>query len=377
MGIPFHKIEHGERELEAVARVLRSGSTAGGGKVSRRVEEEIRRWTGGARVLLAPSGTAALEMAFLLLKLRPGDEVILPSFAFVSDANAILRAGGRPVFADVDETTLNLSPEDVRRRMGRRTRAILLVHYGGAPCLMKEFLLLRRERGVAIVEDAAHAYGGTWRGRPLGGIGDLGVFSFHQTKNLSCGEGGAISVRQAGFVRRAEVIQEKGTDRSRYLRGEVPRYVWRDIGSSYLLSDILAAVLEVQLDGARAVQERRRRLWEIYREGLEPLAEEGRLRLPPPLGEDRASCHLFWMQVRPARQREGVIKKLRRAGVEATFHFVPLHSSPQGRKLLRSGTGDLPVTERAARSLVRLPLHALLKEKEVVSVVRAVKKVMG
>ena len=377
MKIPFHRVENDPRELAAMARVVRSGLTGGGGKVSRRVEERIRKWTGGARVLLTPSGSAALEMAFLLLDLRPGDEVILPAFAFVSDANGIIRAGGRPVFAEIDEDTLNISPEDVRRRLGRRTRAILPVHYGGIPCRMEALREIARKRKVAIVEDAAHSFGGTWRGRPLGGIGEMGVFSFHQTKNLSCGEGGALAIRSKRLARRGEIIQEKGTDRHRFLRGKVNRYVWKDIGSSYLLSDILSALLEVQIQKGEEFMAARRRWWEMYLEGLAPLAERGKITLPPPLEEARSACHLFHLRVRPARDRDRVLRSLHRAGVEATFHFVPLHTSPFGRKVLGGRPGDLPVTERAARSLVRLPLHPFLREGEVRTVIQAVKKAVG
>ena len=328
-------------------------------------------------MLLTPSGSSALEMAFQALRLRPGDEVILPSFSFVSSANAILRAGGRPVFAEVEEESLNLSPDDVRRRLSARTRAVLPVHYGGRPCRMDEFLAMGRQRGVAIVEDAAHAYGGQWRGKPLGGIGDLGVYSFHETKSFSCGEGGALTIRSKRLVQRAEVIQEKGTDRTKFLRGEVSQYVWRDIGSSYLLGDVLAAILEIQIRDVQPQIRRRRRWWQMYRDELLPLAESGRIVLPLPLDEARSACHIFHLQVRPVRDRNRVLRALSRAGIESSFHFVPLHSSPFGRRVLGARPGDLPVTERVARSLIRLPLHPLLKESEVRRTIRAVRKAVG
>jgi dTDP-4-amino-4,6-dideoxygalactose transaminase len=344
--------------------------------MGRRVEERIRRWTRSARVLLTPSGSAALEMAFTLLRLEPEDEVILPSFAFVSDANAVLRAGGRPVFAEIDEATLNLDPEDVRRRITSRTRAILPVHYGGRPCRMDALGDLCRGRRVAIVEDAAHAYGGTHRGRPLGGIGAMGIFSFHETKDFSCGEGGALTVGRKDLVGRAEILQEKGTDRGRFLRGEVPRYVWRDVGSSYLLSDVLAAILEVRLRRTASVLRERRRIWETYREGLAPLADGGELILPPPPEAGRQACHLFWIRTRSERKRRRIMEGLRSRGIEATFHFVPLHTSPFGRKLLGGRRGDLPVTERVARTLIRLPLYPSLGTSGASRVVRAARQVM-
>ena len=375
--IPFHRVVHDKREVEAVARILRSGRTGGGGAISRRVEDRIRRWTRGARVLLTPSGSTALEMAFLLLRLHPGDEVILPSFAFVSDANAILRAGGKPVFAEVEEKSLNISPEDIRGRVGRRTRAVLAVHYAGTPCRMDKILSLGRASRIAVVEDAAHAYGGTWRGKPLGGIGDLGIFSFHETKDLSCGEGGALTIRDDALSRRAEILHEKGTDRARFLRGEVPRYVWKDVGSSYLLSDILAAILEVQLVKARTLRAARARWWEMYREAFSPLEERGVIDLPPPIGPGRASCHIFFIRVRSGGDRDRVLRTLNRQGIEATFHFVPLHSSPFGRRVLGCKASELPVTERVARTLVRLPLHAHLRVSEVRRVIAAVLKAVG
>ena len=376
MPIPFHRTVHGRAEIDAAARVLRSGRTGGGGEVSHRVEGIPRQWTRGARVLLTPSATAALEMAFLLLRLEPKDEVILPSFAYVSDASAIVRAGGVPVFVDVEEETLNISPAAVRKKIRKRTRAMLPVHYGGTPCRMDELLALGRDRGVAIVEDAAHALGGLWKGKPLGGLGDLGVYSFHETKSFSCGEGGALAIRKKDLVKRAEAIQEKGTDRARFLRGEVPAYVWRELGSSYLMSDVLAAILEVQLRRVATENRERRARYALYREGLADLERSGKLRLAPAAGRE-AACHIFWVRTRTPKARDALLEGLRAEEIEATFHVMPLHTSPFARKTLGGKVPRLPVTEKAARTLVRLPLHSRLEIIDLERVVAAVRRTVG
>ena len=373
MPIPFHRTNQGRAEIDAVAKVIRSGRTGGGGAVSRRVEEIIRKWTRGARVLLTPSATAALEMAFLLLRLEPKDEVILPSFAYVSDASAIVRAGGKPVFAEIEEETLNLSPAAVKKKLTRRTRAILPVHYGGTPCRMDELLALGRDRGVAIVEDAAHAFGGLWKRKPLGGIGDMGVYSFHETKSFSCGEGGALALRKKDLVKRAEMIQEKGTDRARFLRGEVPAYVWRETGSSYALSDVLAAMLEVQLRRVATENRQRQVRHDLYRQGLADPAKAGQLRLAPATGSD-GSAHIFWLRTRTPRARQTLLADLAGAGVEATFHFQPLHTSPFVRRVLGGKAVRLPVTEKAARTLVRLPVHSRLEIVDLERIVAVVRR---
>ena len=376
--ISFHSHSVGGEEEAAVRRAIRQGRLAGHGPLGRRVEASLARKLGVERAFLTPSGTAALELALMALGVGPGDEVILPSFNFVSDATAVLRQGARPVFADVLPGTLGLDPQDVRRRLTRRTKAILLVHYGGVACDMAPFLAIRRERKLALVEDAALALGATWRGRPLGTIGDLGCFSFHATKQVTCGEGGALVSSRLRLARRIEVLREKGTDRSSFLRGERDRYTWRDQGSSFLLSDLLAAVLEVQLRGEAGLRRKLLALWRAYQRELGPLEEEGLLRLAHPSPDAGLNGHLFWLQLQgPWKgRRSAVLKSLRRAGVSAAFHYLPLHSSPYGRSLRRGPRLVLKVTESAGRDLIRLPLHGRMNVKDAVAVAAKVMAVL-
>jgi dTDP-4-amino-4,6-dideoxygalactose transaminase len=326
------------------------------------------------RVLLTTSCTHALELALLALGIGQGQEVICPSFTFVSTANAVLRVGARPVFADIEERFLGLDPADVERRLTPRTAALIPVHYGGWAAEMDGLLALARDRRLKVVEDAAHASAAAdFRGRPLGTLGDAGCFSFHETKNVVCGEGGALAVGDGLLADRAEIIREKGTNRSAFLRGQVDRYTWVAEGSSYVLSDVLAAMLDAQLDKLGEIQARRARLAARYRAALGAWAETRGVKLPPECKERRTSHHCFYLLFPDERLRDAVMTALRAAGVMATFHYVPLHSSPQGRRL---GEGDLrlPVTDRVASTLLRLPLHALMSEDDVDRVVQTLQE---
>src|SRR6185503_2767084 len=271
-------------------------------------------------------------------------EVICPSFTFVSTANAILRVGARPVFADIEERTLGLDPADVRRRTSSRTAALLPVHYAGIAADMDALLEIARERKLKVIEDAAHGLGATFRGRPLGTLGDAGCLSFHETKNVTCGEGGALVLTDPAVAERAEIIREKGTNRGAFLRGEVDKYTWVAEGSSYILSDVLAAMLDAQLDKLEEIQRRRARIVSRYRAELGDWAQAHGARLPPADPERGGNDHLFYLLLRDEETRDRCLSGLRSRGVMATFHYIPLHSSPHGRRL--GATAELPVTDR-------------------------------
>jgi dTDP-4-amino-4,6-dideoxygalactose transaminase len=361
------------RETERIARAL-EGRVAGNGPFGRTVEGRLQKLLGGHRVLLTTSCTHAMELALLALGIGPGQEVICPSFTFVSTANAVLRVGARPVFADIEDHTLGLDPQDVLRRISARTAALLPVHYAGIAADMDPLLAMARERGLKVIEDAAHGLGASFRSRPLGTLGDAGCLSFHETKNVTCGEGGALVVGDPATGERAEVIREKGTNRSAFLRGEVDKYTWVAEGSSYILSDVLAAMLDAQLDKLDEIQSRRARVASRYRAELGPWAQAHGTRLPPVDEARRGNDHLFYLLLPDEETRDRCLTELRARGVMAAFHYVPLHSSPHGRRL--GAAGDLPVTERVARTLLRLPLHPRLSEEDVERVVGAVKQAL-
>jgi dTDP-4-amino-4,6-dideoxygalactose transaminase len=369
--IPFSRPWFDEREARAVQEAL-CGQVSGDGPIGRRVEARLAAQLGAGRVLLTTSGTHALELALLALGIGPGQEVICPSFTFVSSANAVLRVGARPVFADIEDRTLGLDPADVEPRVTPRTVALLPVHYAGVAPDMEALLEIARRHRLRLVEDAAQGMAATWRGRALGTLGDAGCLSFHESKNVTCGEGGALLVADPDVARRAEIAREKGTNRAAFFRGEVDRYTWVAEGSSYVLSDVLAALLEAQLDKLADIQRRRAAIAARYREALGPWAAERGVRLPPELAEREANHHIFFLLYPEPGQRDAALRSLRERGVHATFHYVPLHSAPHARRL---GLGaELPVTDRVAAALLRLPLHPLLTPAEVDRVVAAVQE---
>jgi dTDP-4-amino-4,6-dideoxygalactose transaminase len=369
--VRFHAPWYDERELEAVRTALLT-HTAGDGPAGRRVEARLAALLGVRRVLLTTSCTHALELALLALGVGPGQEVVCPSFTFVSSANAALRVGARPVFADIDETTLGLDPADVERRLSPRTAALVPVHYAGVAPDMQALLEIARRRGLRVVEDAAQGIAASWRGRPLGTLGDAGCLSFHETKNLSCGEGGALVVDDPELAERAEIAREKGTNRAAFFRGEVDKYTWVAEGSSYVLSDVLAAILEAQLDKLAEIQARRGAIVARYRAGLADWAARHGVRMPEPLPERQTNHHIFFLLYPNGAHRDRALAELKAHGVMATFHYVPLHSAPYGRKL--AGDVQLPVTDRVAASLLRLPLHPRLADAEVDRVIDAVRQ---
>ncbi len=353
--IPFNRVYLTGRESTYLTESLAGSKLSGDGPFTRRCSELLRRMTTSPQILLTHSCTAALEMSALLLELRPGDEVIMPSFTFVSTANAMALRGAVPVFVDVRADTLNIDASAIEAAITPRTRAIVMVHYAGVGCDLDEILGIARRHGLAVIEDAAQAIGATRAGRVLGSVGDLGALSFHDTKNVICGEGGALLVNRADLAHRAEVLREKGTDRSRFMRGEVDKYTWQDVGSSFLPSELLAAFLLAQLEATVDINEMRRGAWQRYHERLAPLEARGLLRRQIVPEDAQPNGHIYFVLVAPGIDRDATLSALREHGVGATFHYVPLHSAPAGRRLGRHH-GDLRVTDDSAARLIRLPL---------------------
>jgi dTDP-4-amino-4,6-dideoxygalactose transaminase len=354
-------------EAQAVYDAVLGGDLIGDGRICRDAEATLSAHLGVNRALLLNSCTAALETAVHLSGAR-GGEVILPSFTFVSCANAVIRGGARPVFADIDPNTLNIDPDAIARGITSSTRAIIVVHYAGRACDMGSIVTLAERHGIRVIEDAAHALGGTWHDRPLGTIGDFGCFSFHGTKDVVCGEGGALVCRDAADTRRAEIIREKGTNRAAFLRGDVDKYTWVDEGNSFVLSDALAALLQPQLERLPAILERKRQLAAALTRRLEPVAD--RLILPHEWAGIRTTWHLYPVLV-PQERRDEMLAALRAQDIGAAFHYVPLHDSPYATQQFGYKTGDLPHTERISASLIRLPLFAAMSDTDLDDVAEA------
>jgi len=363
LSVPFNRPTLAGCELDYVRDAVGRGHLSGDGHYTGRCSALLEEILGAARVLLTTSCTHALEMAALLLDIQPGDEVIVPSFTFVSTVNAFVLRGATPVFADIRPDTLNLDDLEVAASLSPRTRAIVPVHYAGIACAMEPILAAASQCGAAVVEDNAHGLFGLYRGKKLGTFGALSTLSFHETKNVFCGEGGALVVHDPALVARAEILREKGTDRSRFFRGEVDRYTWVDVGSSYLLSDLLAAFLLAQLERRAAIQERRRRLWERYRGELAGWAAEREVRLPTVPEGCVQPYHLFYLLFPSLADRTRAIAHLRERGIQAVFHYQPLHLSAMGRRF-GGRPGDCPVAERVSESLLRLPFFSGMSEAE-------------
>jgi dTDP-4-amino-4,6-dideoxygalactose transaminase len=368
--LPFHRPFVTGREADALLDVLRTGLTAGNGRMASRVEAELQVLTGSSRVLLTHSCTGALEMAALLADVGPGDEVIMPSFTFVSTANAFVLRGATPVFVDVRRSDLTIDPEAVAAAVTPRTRAIVPVHYGGGAADMDALCAIAASAGALVIEDAAQSIFARWRQWAPGAIGHLGTISFHETKNLSCGEGGALLINDPRFIERAEVLLEKGTNRTRFVRGELSSYEWVDVGSSFLMSDLTAAVLMTQLEAGPHITAARQAIWQAYHDALEPLEAAGRLTRPAPAPDVDHNAHIYWVLAPDRARRDEAIARMRRDGVRAQFHYVPLHSAPAGRRFGRS-SGDLSRTSDLAGRLVRLPLWAGMGSEDVRLVVDA------
>jgi len=358
------------RELHYIAQAIQSGHSSGNGAFTDRCQKLLQQLLGVERALLTTSCTDALEMAALLLELGPGDEVIVPSYTFVSTANAFALRGAQLVFSDIRPDTLNLDEANLESLITERTRAIVVVHYGSVGCEMDAIMEIAGRTRVPVIEDNAQGLFARYRGRSLGSFGALATLSFHETKNISCGEGGALLVNDPALVERAEILWEKGTDRAKFSRGEVDKYSWVDLGSSFLPSDLVAAFLLAQLEEREEIQQRRCRIWEKYSDRLSAWASAHNVRLPFLPKHCEPSWHMFYLLLPSRVQRDGLIRHLRERDILSVFHYVPLHTSPMGRRV--GVTDDCPVTEEISERLVRLPFYNDMTEAEQEWVLEAV-----
>ncbi|MCK5116403.1 MAG: dTDP-4-amino-4,6-dideoxygalactose transaminase [Candidatus Aegiribacteria sp.] len=366
--IPFNRPALMGREIEYVQQAIEDGHISGGGSFTEKCQNLLKDSLNAEAVILTTSGTHALEIAALLLDLAPGDEVIMPSFTFVSTANAFALRNARIIFADIRPDTLNIDEEQLPSLLSERTRAVVPVHYGGVACEMDAISELCRVRGITVIEDNAHGLFATYGGRYLGTMGKMAALSFHETKNVTCGEGGALIINDPSLISRAEIIRDKGTDRSRFIRGEVDKYTWVSLGSSYQPSDMLAAYLLAQLEKRLEITRKRSLLWNRYMDGLDDWAVGNRVRLPIVPDGCRHSAHVFYLLMPDKVSRDTLIEKLRRKGILAVFHYQPLHLSGMVKESF-----ECPVTESVASRLVRLPLYFGLDETEQDSVIGEVR----
>jgi len=354
--IPFNRPSFEGREQVYIAQAIANGHISGDGPFTKRCQAFLEEALGVSRVLLTTSCTHALEMAAVLLDIRPGDEVIVPSFTFVSTVNAFVLRGARPVFADVRPDTLNLDETRLEPLVTERTKAVVPVHYAGVGCEMRAIGKIAARHNLTVVEDNAHGLFGRYRGRHLGTFGALAALSFHETKNFYCGEGGALIVNDPALADRADVVREKGTNRARFLEGRVEKYTWVDVGSSWLPSDLLAAFLYAQLEAKERILEKRKRVWERYHEGLSGWAAERNIRLPVVPKGCQPSYHMYYLIVPSSRSRAALIRHLKSRGILGVFHYQPLHLSYMGR-FYGGKPGDCPVTEHVSERLIRLPFY--------------------
>ena len=361
--IPFNKPCLVGNELEYVSQAIRNGHIAGDGPFTRRCERLLQEILGVEKVLLTTSCTHALEMAAFLLRIAPGDEVILPSFTFVSTANAFVLRGARPVFVDIRPDTLNIDEKQLERAITPQTRAIVPVHYAGVGCEMETILAIAGKQGIPVVEDNAHGLCGRYKGSHLGTFGSLATLSFHETKNFTCGEGGGLIINDPSLVARAEVLRANGTNRSRFLRGEVDRYTWVDMGSNYLPPDSAAAFLLAQLESREHILEQRKRVFEYYADHLGDWAQSRRARLPTVPPECEHPYHIFYLLMSSFEERQALIEHLKAHGILSVFHYVPLHLSAMGRSF-GCAPRDLPVTEDLGNRLIRLPFYIELRPED-------------
>ena len=373
--IPFNKPYMTGRELWYISQAHHRCALAGDGYFTKKCHRWLENYGGCQKALLTHSCTAALEMTALLLDIRRGDEVIMPSFTFVSTANAFVLRGGVPVFVDIREDTLNIDERLIEAAITPRTIAIVPVHYAGVACEMDTIMDIARRHGLKVVEDAAQGIMANYKGRALGSIGDLGAFSFHETKNVISGEGGAMLVNDPEMVQRAEIIREKGTDRSRFFRGEVDKYTWQEIGSSFLPGELIAAFLWAQIEEAQAITEDRLASWNRYHIALAPLQAQGLLRRPVVPEGCQHNAHMYYVLLAPGINRQEVITGLERQAIYSVFHYVPLHSSPAGQRFARVH-GSMEVTNIQSERLIRLPLWVGIDEEQQARIVDLIEKII-
>ena len=363
MNIPFNKPYMTGKELWYISQAHAKGHLAGDGSFTKHCAAWLESHTGSRRALLTHSCTGALEMAAILADFQPGDEVIMPSYTFVSTANAFVLRGGVPVFVDVRPDCLNIDESRIEAAITPRTKAVVVVHYAGVACEMDTIMAIAQRHNLLVIEDAAQGLMASYRGRPLGSIGNLAAFSFHETKNIISGEGGALMINDARFVERAEVIREKGTNRSQFFRGQVDKYTWTDFGSSYLPSELISAFLWAQMEEAQAITGRRLQLWDVYHRSLAGAEQSGRLRRPAIPDGCVHNAHMYYVLLPDLERRTRFIADLKQSGIGAVFHYVPLHNSPFGKTVARSH-GDMSVTLDMSDRLVRLPLWVGLEAQQ-------------
>lgn len=360
--IPFNAPPIVGTEIEYMQSAMNSGKLCGDGGFTRRCQQWMEQRFGSKKVLLTPSCTASLEMAALLIDLQPGDEVIMPSYTFVSTANAFVLRGARIVFVDVRPDTMNIDETLIEAAITEKTRAIVPVHYAGVACEMDTIMALAAKHKLFVIEDTAQGVMSRYKGRALGTIGHIGCFSFHETKNYTAGgEGGATLINDASLVERAEIVREKGTNRSQFFRGQVDKYTWRDMGSSYLMADLQAAYLWAQLEAAEGINQQRLRIWQRYYDALQPLAAQGRISLPVIPASCEHNAHMFYIKLRDQDDRQALINWMKEAEILTVFHYIPLHSSPAGERFSQF-VGDDRFTTRESERLLRLPLFYNLSD---------------
>lgn len=374
--IPFNIPPYVGRELDYVKQAVEAHKICGDGQFTKKCSKWLEERFGAQKVLLTTSGTTALDMAALLCDIKPGEEVILPSFTFSSTATAFVLAGAKLVFVDVRPDTMNIDETKIEAAITEKTRVIVPVHYAGVACEMDAIMDIARRHGLKVVEDAAQGIMSTYKGRPLGTIGDFGCFSFHETKNYSMGEGGALVINDPAYNERAEIMREKGTNRSRFLRGQVDKYTWVDFGDSYLPSDMNAAYLWAQLEEADRINNDRLNTWNTYYEAFRPLEEAGRVERPVVPGDCVHNAHMFYLKCRDLEERTAFISFLKEQGVQAVFHYIPLHSAPAGLKFGRFHGEDICTTAESDR-LVRLPLYFGIEKDDLDCVIQAVRRFYG
>lgn len=372
--IPFNKPFIAGKELFYIAQaVMENSHTAGDGPFTKKCQTWLEERLVCRKVFLTHSCTAALEMSAILADIRPGDEIIMPSYTFVSTANSFVLRGGMPVFVDIRPDTLNINEKLIEAAITSHSKVIVPVHYAGVSCEMDIIMDIARRHNLLVIEDAAHSIMSTYKERQLGTIGHLGACSFHETKNIISGEGGALLINDERFVERAEIIREKGTNRSKFFRGQVNKYTWVDVGSSYLPGDIIAAFLYAQMENADQIIAKRNLIHALYMEGLRPLAEKNYIQLPFVVNDCSSNGHIFYIITRSWQERTELAQFLREKGILAVFHYVPLHSSPAG-KLYGRTSGTLAVTQRISDCLLRLPLYYEMTDEDVNSVIGNIKK---
>jgi dTDP-4-amino-4,6-dideoxygalactose transaminase len=363
MNIPFNKPYMTGKELWYISQAHASGHLSGDGQFTKKCSAWLEQRIGCRKALLTHSCTAALEMAAMLADLQPGDEVIMPSYTFVSTANAFVLRGAIPVFVDIRADTLNIDENKIEAAITPRTRVIVPVHYAGISCEMDTIMEIAQRHGLIVIEDAAQGILSTYKGRPLGSIGHMAALSFHETKNIISGEGGALLINSAKFVERAEVIREKGTNRSQFFRGQVDKYTWVDIGSSYLPGELISAFLWAQMEEADAINKRRLDLWANYHQWFASLEKTDKIRRPTVPRECVHNAHMYYLLLANLDERTEFIQRFKAAGIQTVFHYIPLHSSPRGLELGRA-VGDMSNTNKIADQLVRLPLWLGLEERQ-------------